>query len=114
MVRAAAHLDDMVLCQPVLLVPLLLTPGLVQHLQIDDVRRRPPGYDAMILVLQPPVSTTTHPQRGRRMQRAQTDSRGLGSAMAYKLGTLRKSTTSTLSASFPSSAMSALNVWPHI
>ena len=118
MVRAAAHLDDMVLCEPVLLVPLLLTPGLVQHLQIDNVRRRPPGYDAMILVLQPPVSTTTHPQRGRRMQRAQTDSRGLGSgsagvAMTYKLGTLRKSTTSTLSASFPSSAMSALATHIH-
>ena len=72
MVRAVAYLDDVVLRQPVLLVPLLLTPGLVQHLQIDDVRRRSPGYDA-ILVPQPPVSTTTHPQRGRRMQRVQRD-----------------------------------------
>ena len=58
MVRAVAYLDDVVLGQPVLLVPLLLTPSLVQHLQIDNVRRRSPGYDA-ILVPQPPVSTTT-------------------------------------------------------
>ena len=86
MVRAVAYLDDMVLCQPVLLVPLLLTPGLVQHLQIDDVRRRSPGYDA-ILVPQPPVSTTTrHPQRGRAMRYAALKATWLATLNCVALG----------------------------